>query len=252
MTDNPFYTLPTSVRFRLIDSDEFLDEFAIRHLWFPFEAACVLRGMQPISHESGVATVGVVPLGGNALDQRDIDGFDSTDSETERDLLILAQSIRDKWKFQTPAGPDVVEWALGKGFVLNSRFVRKVLGRVPDEAHRQEIDRLNQIITSLQSRLGEESDGRGAHHQENRLAVLGFAITELALNLKEIPGDKKLVWGQGINSSAIADLLHDNREALGMPADSARGFSHRSLENVLRDALAMAAKVKDKTSTDKK
>jgi hypothetical protein len=252
MPETPPSSLPTSIKFRLIESDEFLDEYAIRHLWTPFEAACVLRGVKPISVEGRRATVGVSLPGNHAIEQCDIDGFASTDPALERDLLVLAQSIEGRWANQQPVASEVVEWALGKGIGLNDRFVQKVLGRIPDEAARREIARLNHEIEVLQSKLSRESDGRGAHHQENRLAILGFAITELALNLKEVPGDKKLVWGQGINSSAIADLLHDNREALGMPADSARGFSHRSLENVLRDALAMAAKVKDKISSDKK
>lgn len=252
MPETPSSCLPTSIKFRLIESDEFLDEYAIRHLWTPFEAACVLRGVQPISVEDGLATVGVGLKGNHAIEQQDIDDFNSADPEAERDLLVLTQSIEARWTNQLPVASEVVEWALGKGIGLNDRFVQKVLGRIPDEAARQEIARLNQEIAALQSKLSRESDGRGAHHQEKHLAILGFAITELALNLKEIPGDKKLVWGKGINSSAIADLLHDHRDDLGMPPDSTRGFSHRNLENALRDALAMMGKVKEKTSTDKK
>lgn len=252
MPETPSSCLPTSIKFRLIESDEFLDEYAIRHLWTPFEAACVLRGVQPISIEDGLATVGVGLKGNHAIDQQDIDDFNSADPETERDLLVLAQSIEARWTNQLPVASEVVEWALGKGIVLNDRFVQKVLGRIPDEAARQEIERLNRQIEALKSKLSSESDGRGGHHEENRLAILGFAIAELALNLKEVPGDKKLLWGQGINSSAIADLLHAHRDDLGMPPDGTRGFSHGNLEDVLRKANAMMCKVKEKISTDKK
>lgn len=246
MTDTP-NSLPTTIRFRLNDSDDFLSAFAIRPKWTAFEAACLIRGCEPGPVRDGLTTVGVVST--TMIDNQTLDDFEPKQDDLAEDITNIAESIRGKWGTEQPSAESVVEWAIGKGLMWDTPFTRKVLGRVPFAAHLEQVERLNKKIESLENRLPREFDGRGGHHEDKRNAILGVAIKELATNLGDQPDKiKGLFRGGRISATGLATHLDEYRSEVGLPSGEERGFSFGNLEDVLRLALSAAYKM----SPDKK
>lgn len=238
--------VPDRIQFRLIESDDFLDRFAVRHEWTPFEAACLVFGMEPGQIVDGTAVVGVTS--NFALDQESVDKFETTDHDTAASVLNLTESIQQRWSGATPTGQAIIEWAVNKGLIGNTPFVHQVLGIVPNAEHLDEIGRLHDRIEELETQLAKQSNNQGKHHQEKRLAVLGAAIKELALNLGDQP-DKiaGLVRGDTVSATALANHLHLHRREIGVPSEDTVGFAYSGLEDTIRSALKAA----NSFSTDK-
>jgi hypothetical protein len=240
------------IKFYLVESDDFFHDFAIRHTWTPFEAACLICGMKPGPVVDGKVLVGVVSS--ELVCQQVLDEFKAVDAVAAIRLLTLARSVRQKWLPKDPVATEVIEWAVGKGLVWDTPFVRMVLGRVPEAAHLQEIERLHQRITTLEAAKSEADDGRGKHHEEKRMAILGAAIQELAKNLT-VQQDKidGLFRADRVNSSALANHLHEHRRAIGLPEENIQGYGYRAIADALRKSLAAADRAAGKTTvcTDK-
>ena len=228
-----------TIRFVLTDSDDFLDSFALRHLWLPFEAACLIRGYEPKEIVGNSATVWIESQ--YSLSTTIIDEFASDDPEASRDLIDLTAAIIQKWGTKAIEAETVVEWALLKGEMTNTPFVRKVLGRVPYHEHIEETKRLRAEIEGLKQAYANDTDGKGKHHQEKRMAILGSTIQELA---KLLPANKidNLMHGENVNAAGLATHLDTFRADLKLPAETTRGFSYRNIENTLRLALSEATK----------
>lgn len=236
----PCHVIPKSIRFRLIEDQGFLDDYALRMSWTPFEAACIVRSMKPIAADPDRATVGVtMPY---EICQETIDSFDGVNAQDERDLLNLTQSIAETWPDSVPKAAEVTEWARRRGLIRDVRFVTRVLGTVPDTEHREDIERLHQEIDDLKAQLDRANGSRGLHFGDWRLAILGFALEELALNVDEKSGLRK--GGKRLNCTALANRLDELRDALGIP--TARGFGFGNIEDTLRAATKAARKISEK------
>jgi hypothetical protein len=238
------------IKFHLVESDDFFHDFAIRHTWTPFEAACLIYGMKPGSVVDGQVLVGVVS--DEPICQQSFDEFEQVNVKTAIRILDLANSIKQKWFPGNPVATEVIEWALGKGLVCNTPFVLSVIGKVPEAAHLRQIEILNLRIAKLEAARSSADDGRGKHHEEKRMAILGAAIQELANNLSE-PNDKidGLFRADQVNASALARHLDEHRGPIGLPDDNAQGYTYRAIEVTLRWSLSAAEHAgKKPVSTD--
>ncbi len=240
--------IPKKIEAHLVESDDFLGIYALRHRWTPFEAACLIAGYQPGPRGNDASFVGVVELG--ILDQQRVDEFDAN-MDRQRDVIervrLLGESLADRWPDEERlVASEVIEWALGKGILSDSSFVHAVLGRAQTSDHTREIERLKEEIAVLKSKLTSQPDGRGKHFEQKRMQIVGETIRELAINL----GDDKiegLLRGGQVNASALARHLHKYRSELDMPSEDTPGFSFRNIETTLREVL----KANEGISTDK-
>lgn len=179
---------PTSIRFKLVESDDFLAGFAIRNAWTPFEAACLIRGLEPGNASQDPAIVGLCLT--SSLTQEDLDAHSPIDHPTEHDILNIMRSIIEKWGEQNVPSSDVTQWAIGKGLLSEGRFTARVLGglkarndmreelallRGENADLKADVDQLQQALKQNEA----ANDGRGQHHAAKRDAILGFVIREL-------------------------------------------------------------------------
>lgn len=226
------------IRFAIIDSDELLDFFAIRPLWLPFEAACLIRGYIP---HKVVKNSAIVYINYSDINHHSIGEVESSYDEKRLDLINLTEAIIQKWGEDLIGAETIVEWALGKGEMKDSGFVRKVLGRVYLQGYIEEIQRLNLENDRWEKKYNKDTDGKGKHHQDKRLAILGSTIEELAKHLPESKIDN-LMRGNTVNATGLATYLDTYRVDVKLPAPTTSGFSYRNIEDVLRLALSEARK----------
>ena len=185
------------------------------------------------------------------LTQSIIDTFDPIDIELAEKVLTVEKSLRQQWPDADPIASDVILWALGKGLIADGSFTRTVLGTVPESDLHDENKRLREQIECLESDRKDTLDSRGQHHEEKRLAILGFAIKELVLQCES---SSALLRGNEVNATALTNFLHERRDELGVPPDNEAGFSFRAIQTSLSKALSEAKSCAKNSvkNTDKK
>lgn len=236
MTKEPI--IPNEVTFYLTESDDFIFDYGALNEWTPFQAACVISGYRPGRIESGHARVGI-PVDSYA--ETEIDEFDPCSVTRTRELLKLAAILARNAGGNKISANDAVHWAIGKcALSEKSSLARYVIGSATAEKH--------DTAPEAQPKL----DGRGKHHEEKRLAILGFVIAELARQIdhEKIPGIQK---GDKINAQTLADHMHKYRDDIDLPDEENSGFRHDSILEVLRKSLSAAQKYsrsKNSVSTD--
>ncbi|MBD5801790.1 hypothetical protein AZOA_12140 [Azoarcus sp. Aa7] len=233
---------PDRIEFYLTESDDFLDGYSRLDLWTPFEAACLIRGCKPGKISDGLAKVGITLS--HTIDQRSIDDFNPHDPSASDDLILLTRAIAESKK-DAPMirAHDVVRWAQERGLITpSSRLVRFV----SSQSHSDAADAPDATTPTEQPETAAAYEGTGKHHEEKRLAILGFVIQELARNVasEEIT---RLTRGGEFNSAGLADHIHALRDTIGMPPEETTGFSHRAVEQCIRSAVREAKNY----STDK-
>ena len=135
------------VTFHLIESDDFLDHYAIHHTWSPLVAACLICGYKPGELKDYEFHVHVVSEG--AVTKKAIESFDCIDVVRADELLNIAESITQRWPDCDPVAEEVIQWALRKGLIADSPFARSVLGTVPERALREKIEALREEVDRL-------------------------------------------------------------------------------------------------------
>lgn len=246
--DTPSPRVPNRIRFRLIECDEFFDHYVLLDVWSAFDAACLLNQMEPIQIDGDAAVVGVISP--DSIDQDALEAFSTYDQRTEKFILGLAASIQHRWKTDMVPAREVVDWALAQKITGETTLTRKVLGRTSAHIYsNSETEHLNARIRDLETQLSRSTDNRGKHHEDKRMAILGYAIKELAENFKDQPGKiDGLFRGGEICAAGIARHLDAFRKDLGIPDEETSGFGMRNISSTISFALTSA----DRFSTDKK
>ena len=243
--------MPRKIEAHLVESDDFLGVYALRHYWTPFEAACLIAGHQPGPDVSDDASIGVVETG--LLTNELITEF-NVDKARQKEVIDrvcqIGEALLERWPSEKIVASEAIEWALGKGFQCDSSFVQMVLGRATNSEHEREIERLKDEIAALKRTLSKQSDGRGKHFEDSRLAILGVAIRELALNLGNNPDKiESLLHGESVNASGLAKHLDENREGVGLPDTGETKFGCRQIQTVLQSALRSAKNLSGRSAT---
>lgn len=230
--------IPKEVTFYLTESDDFIFDYGALNEWTPFQAACVISGYRPGRIVSGQARVGI-PV--DSYTETEIDTFDPCSVTRTRELLKLAAILARNAGGNQISASDAVHWAIGKSVLLEkSSLARYVIGSATTEKQ--------ETVTEAKPK----QDGRGKHHEEKRLAILGFVIEELA---KQIDGDKipGLEKAGKTNAQVLTDHIHKYRDEIGLPDDESSAFKHDSILGVIRNSLSAARKYsrsKNSVSTD--
>lgn len=230
--------IPKEVIFYLTESDDFIFDYGALNEWTPFQAACVISGYRPGRVVSGHARVGI-PV--ESYSETEIGEFDPCSVTRTRELLKLAAILARNAGGNQISASDAVHWAIGKcALSEKSSLARYVIGTATNE--KQE--------TATEAK--PKQDGRGKHHEEKRLAILGFVIEELAKQIdgEKIPGLEK---AGKTNAQALTDHIHKYRDEIGLPDEESSGFKHDSILEVLRCSLSAARKYsrsKHSVSTD--
>jgi hypothetical protein len=210
---------PSHILFYWIEDEEFLNEYARRLNWTPFEAACLLMEMLPGAFHGRGARVGRVPE--PARDE----GFetDPQNEELATDVLKLMHTLRSNYR-DSAVGPsrEIVRWAL-ENHVISSRSFW-VWRLAPDP--------LSPIDTSNPEEKPRK-DGRGAHFSTKREHILGAALLAMTAEDGREAATKA---GDGINAEGLANYIDDHRTRFKIP-DGVRGYSNSNIKDTIRDAL---------------
>lgn len=230
--------IPNEVTFYLTESDNFIFDYGALNEWTPFQAACVISGYRPGRVVSGHARVGI-PI--ESYTETEIGEFDPCCQTRTRELLKLAAIIARNAGGNQVSASDTVNWSIGKNVLsAKSQLARYVIGSATEEEQ------------DSPSEAPPKADGRGKHHEEKRIAILGFVIAELARNIdsEKIPG---LVKKDKISAQVLTDYMHQYRNGIDLPDDESIGFKHDSILDVLRKSFSAAQKYsrsKNSVSTD--
>ena len=234
---------PDRVEFYLCldEHDDFLEGYLRLRHWTPFEAACLIRGYRPGTISHGIAKVGVILP--HAIDQQSIDEFKPLDPTASDDLILLAREIVDHNKDATKVRAyDVIRWAQGREVIAPSSRLAQFFS---SESHSDAAGATGRSTSPEPSEATAASKGTGKHHEEKRLAILGFVIQELAKNIPEGKIDR-LEHGVELNSSGLASHVHRYRDSLGVPSEETSGFSFKAVEECIRKAVQAAKKYSTK------
>jgi hypothetical protein len=236
--------LPASIRFYPLETDDEFRKFALLDNWTPFQAACLIYGLFPKRLIDGLAEVGVVidcPLCNQVIDD-----FASQNDLLCAEVIALTKIILSNHRSNSVNAKKIMEWAIAHKLVEPQSFiVSMLLGSPGTLVSIDEFEALQAENSRLREQLDSASDGRGEHHQEKRLAILGFAINALAIkDSRSEDGVPKLINGdKKVNASALAKYLNDFRLALRMPEETVTGFGFRNVETSIRGAIAAAYNV---------
>ena len=262
--------LPTYIRFCLVESDDFLDRFRLRDEWTPFQAACLIHGVSPEGFTSDAAIVGIHP--DERITSELVDNFDLHNPELRKSLRAATEAILVNNRSRRVNAKEILAWAISQGYSPPAalRFhllpapdlveepveelgANAVAESVPVSAlHQELLDSISDLTAqnvALQQQLDSVDDGRGKHHEEKRLAILGFALREIAVNFSDWKSKLPALYkGRTINAAGIAEHLTKYRDGIGIPDEASnQGFGYRNLEKTIRAALNAA----DKYSTHK-
>lgn len=246
--------IPNAIHGYWLEDEEFLSTYALVEKWTPFEASCLINGMKPGKIVGGVARVGLVP---ELMNQYDENPQEWVDPES---LITLTKIIlRNYDKRRDVPASDVVDWAVENGLLRPSSYLAKRLGEntsktpepTPDKEPSDAVlqNRLEETISKLDAaykqiemlhteleQAKKDTKLTGKQHMENRFAILGAALNEIAA---ECPSDRFTNKGRLI-AAKVAKHLDENRDLYNIP--EIYGFSYENILDTIRAARRAGVK----------
>lgn len=250
----PSKLIPKSIIGYWLENEDFLSDYVLMKSWTPFEAACLIRGINPGDIAKGVARVGLVPTTINQYDE-------NPQAWTDVSTLITLTGIilRNNDNLSSIPSDNIVKWAVETGQLHSKSYLAKILIVYPNKNLDHPIDP-NPVESDLQHQINEanckvksaerqidllrteltqakkNSKMTGKFHNENRLVILGAALNEIAA---ECPNELFTTNGRLV-SVKLATHLSNNRDLYNIPHKY--GFSYENILASIRDALASALK----------
>ncbi|TVO60558.1 hypothetical protein [Denitromonas ohlonensis] len=178
-----------------------------------------------------------------------IDHFNANDPATADDLLNLSLAIvNNNNNAEKVDASAILKWA-DEERVLDRTTRRHHFAN--SAATFDQADPSTNANDASSPNAAPQADARGKHHEEKRLALLGWAIQELARCVDDasIP---QLTRSGNLNCEALTSHLDGLRDACGFPPETARGFSRQNLLATIREAVSAAKTAKEQIESSDK
>jgi hypothetical protein len=245
--------IPRTIHLRWLENDDFLYEYSLLESWSPFEAACLINGMQPGAIVSGAARIGRVPDPelGEDYNQDPQEYLDQNRLKTLTDIIL-----RNFDKQLQVSATHIVRWAVDKGELSSNSYLAKryltTAAEMPLESSlgaslidqlesklaeaNKRADNAEKLRDSLKAELDRSHKKTGMEHAKRRMIILGAALNELVL----LCPPSKFIKNQQLIASRLAEELNESRDIYNMPVEY--GFGLQNIIDTLREAKSLALK----------